>query len=65
MKWLEFLKLIINTILLLNAWQEDGLDLATTIRGASFYRRSQYLDYVSDFIPPSPAEVRKIFEDYR
>ncbi|KAA0060337.1 acyltransferase-like protein [Cucumis melo var. makuwa] len=43
---------------------EDGLDLATTIRGASFYRRSQYLDYVSDFIPPSPAEVRKIFEEF-
>lgn len=43
---------------------EDGLDLAATIRGASFYRRSQYLDYVSDFIPPSPAEFRKIFEDF-
>ncbi|XP_038877397.1 acyltransferase-like protein At3g26840, chloroplastic isoform X2 [Benincasa hispida] len=44
---------------------EDGLDLAATIRGASFYRRSQHLDYVSDFIPPSPAEFRKIFEDFR
>ncbi|KAG6581123.1 Acyltransferase-like protein, chloroplastic, partial [Cucurbita argyrosperma subsp. sororia] len=43
---------------------EDGLDLAATIRGAGFYRRSQYVDYVSDFIPPSAAEVRNIFENF-
>ncbi|XP_022989598.1 acyltransferase-like protein At3g26840, chloroplastic [Cucurbita maxima] len=44
---------------------ENGVDLAATIRGASFYRRSQKLDFVSDFIPPSPAEFTKIFKDYR
>ncbi|XP_022156515.1 acyltransferase-like protein At3g26840, chloroplastic [Momordica charantia] len=44
---------------------EDGVDLAATIKAASFYRRSQYLDYVSDFVPPSPAEFRKIYDDFR
>lgn len=61
----HFIEVVINFVLLMNARQEDGVDLAATIKAASFYRRSQYLDYVSDFVPPSPAEFRKIYDDFR
>ncbi|MBA0649638.1 hypothetical protein Goklo_017182, partial [Gossypium klotzschianum] len=41
---------------------EDGFDLVTAIKGASFYRQGKYLDYVSDYIPPTPYEFKKIYE---
>ncbi|KAL1150862.1 hypothetical protein V6Z11_A09G001800 [Gossypium hirsutum] len=41
---------------------EDGFDLVTAIKGASFYRHGKYLDYVSDYIPPTPYEFKKIYE---
>ncbi|KAI8533367.1 hypothetical protein RHMOL_Rhmol10G0003700 [Rhododendron molle] len=44
---------------------EDGVDLVTIIKGASFYRRARCLDYVSDYMPPTPAEFRKIHESNR
>lgn len=45
--------------------QEDGVDLVTIIKGASFYRRARCLDYVSDYMPPTPPEFRKIRESIR
>ncbi|KAH9743266.1 AB hydrolase-1 domain-containing protein [Citrus sinensis] len=44
---------------------EDDIDLVTIIKGTSFYRRGKYHDYVSDFIPPTPDEFRKIYESNR
>ncbi|KAK0590520.1 hypothetical protein LWI29_028350 [Acer saccharum] len=48
-----------------HVWQEDGVDLVTIIKGASFYRRGNNLDYVSDFIPPTTPESNKAFENIR
>ncbi|KAM4132316.1 hypothetical protein ACJW30_01G241100 [Castanea mollissima] len=42
---------------------EDGIDLVTIIKGASFYRRGKYLDYVSDYMLPTPTEFKKVEED--
>ena len=42
--------------------QEDETDLVTIIKGAIFYRRSKHPDYVSDYIPPTPSEFKKIVE---
>ncbi|TYI63169.1 hypothetical protein E1A91_D09G001100v1 [Gossypium mustelinum] len=44
---------------------EDGFDLVTAIKGASFYRQGKYLDYVSDYILPTPYEFKKIYESNR
>ncbi|XP_017607886.1 phytyl ester synthase 2, chloroplastic isoform X2 [Gossypium arboreum] len=44
---------------------EYGFDLVTAIKGASFYRHGKYLDYVSDYIPPTPYEFKKIYESNR
>ncbi|KAK4846223.1 hypothetical protein QYF36_014526 [Acer negundo] len=44
---------------------EDGVDLVTIIKGASFYRRGNNLDYVSDFIPPTTPESNKALENIR
>ncbi|KAL5797246.1 hypothetical protein ACOSQ2_002066 [Xanthoceras sorbifolium] len=46
-------------------FMEDGVDLVTIIKGASFYRRGNNLDYVSDFVPPSTPEFNKIHKDSR
>ncbi|XP_021297860.1 acyltransferase-like protein At3g26840, chloroplastic isoform X2 [Herrania umbratica] len=44
---------------------EDDVDLVTTIKCSRFYRRGKYLDYVSDYIPPTPYEFMKICESNR
>ncbi|KAF8390709.1 hypothetical protein HHK36_025236 [Tetracentron sinense] len=44
---------------------EDGLDLVTIIKGTSFYRRAKYLDYVSDYLPPTVSEFKEAYESYR
>ncbi|GKV40646.1 hypothetical protein SLEP1_g48257 [Rubroshorea leprosula] len=44
---------------------DDNIDLVTVLKGASFYRRGKYFDYVSDFIPPTPSEFGKILESCR
>ncbi|KAB5520895.1 hypothetical protein DKX38_025214 [Salix brachista] len=44
---------------------EDGVDLVTVIKGASFYRRGKCHDYVFDYIPPTPSEFRNIRESNR
>ncbi|KAI9177731.1 hypothetical protein LWI28_018557 [Acer negundo] len=44
---------------------EGGVDLVTVIKGAGFYRRGKYIDYVSDYMPPTPSEFKKIHESSR
>nr|TKS07942.1 hypothetical protein D5086_0000105920 [Populus alba] len=44
---------------------EDGVDLVTVIKGASFYRRGKCRDYVFDYIPPTPSEFKNICESNR
>ncbi|XP_020533536.1 acyltransferase-like protein At3g26840, chloroplastic isoform X2 [Jatropha curcas] len=44
---------------------EDEFDIGTVIKGTNFYRRGAYHDYISDFIRPSPAEFKKIYESNR
>ncbi|TXG54918.1 hypothetical protein EZV62_020174 [Acer yangbiense] len=46
-------------------FMEDGVDLVTIIKGTSFYRRGNNLDYVSDFIPPTTPESNKALEYIR
>ncbi|AES80653.2 esterase/lipase/thioesterase family protein [Medicago truncatula] len=43
---------------------EDSIDLVMVIKGTSYYRRGNYHDYASDFIPPTPDEARKVIESY-
>ncbi|KAK8473245.1 hypothetical protein PHAVU_001G087800 [Phaseolus vulgaris] len=43
---------------------EGSIDLVTIIKGTSYYRRGKYHDYLSDFIRPTPDEVRKVVESY-
>uniref|UniRef100_A0ACD5YDV9 Uncharacterized protein n=1 Tax=Avena sativa TaxID=4498 RepID=A0ACD5YDV9_AVESA len=38
---------------------EDEFDLATTIKGAGYYRRSRQTDFVSDYLPVTPDELEK------
>uniref|UniRef100_A0ACD5XUE8 Uncharacterized protein n=1 Tax=Avena sativa TaxID=4498 RepID=A0ACD5XUE8_AVESA len=38
---------------------EDEFDLATTIKGAGYYRRSRQTDFVSDYLPLTPDEFEK------
>ncbi|XP_039157566.1 acyltransferase-like protein At3g26840, chloroplastic isoform X1 [Eucalyptus grandis] len=44
---------------------EDDFDLVTIIKRVGFYRRGKCLDYVSDYLPPTPAEYRKVYESNR
>ncbi|KAK9108568.1 hypothetical protein Syun_024579 [Stephania yunnanensis] len=46
-------------------FMEDGIDLLTIIRGAGFYRRRRSVDYVSDFIRPTPSEFEMLLKSYR
>ncbi|KAL9458030.1 hypothetical protein AB3S75_006976 [Citrus x aurantiifolia] len=39
---------------------EDGIDLASAIKGSYFYRRGKYLDRVSDYVPLTPSEFNKL-----
>ncbi|EHA8588340.1 acyltransferase-like protein, chloroplastic [Cocos nucifera] len=44
---------------------EGGIDLLTTIKGAGYFRRSRQIDYVSDYLLPTPDELQKATEQYR
>ncbi|KAF6137984.1 hypothetical protein GIB67_041857 [Kingdonia uniflora] len=44
---------------------EDGLDLASIIKAAGFYRRTRNLDYVGDFMLPTPFEFKQMYESFR
>ncbi|VAI19588.1 unnamed protein product [Triticum turgidum subsp. durum] len=41
---------------------EDGFDLATTIKGAGYYRRSRQTDYVLDYLPVTDDELEKAID---
>ncbi|XP_047955609.1 phytyl ester synthase 2, chloroplastic-like isoform X1 [Salvia hispanica] len=41
---------------------EDGISLISILTATSFYRRGQRHDHVSDYLPPSPSEFRRIYE---
>ncbi|XP_064935452.1 phytyl ester synthase 2, chloroplastic-like isoform X4 [Musa acuminata AAA Group] len=44
---------------------ESGIDLVTIIKGAGYYRRSSQIDYVSDYLLPTPLEFQQATEIYR
>ncbi|XP_037435173.1 acyltransferase-like protein At1g54570, chloroplastic [Triticum dicoccoides] len=44
---------------------EDGFDLATSIKGSTYYRRSRQPDFVSDYLPPTPDELEKAIDHDR
>ncbi|XP_019089571.1 PREDICTED: acyltransferase-like protein At3g26840, chloroplastic isoform X1 [Camelina sativa] len=44
---------------------EDGVDLVTIIKCSYYYRRGKSLDYVSDYIPPTPFELKEYEESQR
>ncbi|AED94643.1 Esterase/lipase/thioesterase family protein [Arabidopsis thaliana] len=44
---------------------EDGVDLVTIIKCTYYYRRGKLLDYVSDFILPTPFELKEYEESQR
>lgn len=41
---------------------KDDFDLVTIIKGTGIYRREKRHDWVSDFLPPSPSEAKKLIE---
>ncbi|XP_059450629.1 LOW QUALITY PROTEIN: phytyl ester synthase 2, chloroplastic-like [Corylus avellana] len=43
---------------------EDGIDLVTIIKAAGFYRRGKNTDHVSDYMPPTPTEFQKVYDEY-
>lgn len=45
--------------------QEDGVDLVTIIKRAYYYRRGKSLDYISDYILPTPFEFKEYEESQR
>lgn len=44
---------------------EKDFDLVTVIKGAGFYRRAKHTDYASDFLLPSPREIKDIVDSAR
>nr|CAD1839030.1 unnamed protein product [Ananas comosus var. bracteatus] len=44
---------------------EGGIDFVTIIKGAGYYRRSRQINYVSDYLLPTPNELQKVIEEYR
>ncbi|KAM1357561.1 phytyl ester synthase 2, chloroplastic-like [Malus sylvestris] len=44
---------------------EDPFDLVTVIKATGVYRRSSTHDFVTDYIPPTPSEVKNIIESNR
>ncbi|XP_013644710.2 phytyl ester synthase 2, chloroplastic isoform X1 [Brassica napus] len=44
---------------------EDDVDLVTILKCTCFYRRGRSHDYISDYIMPTPYELRKQLEEHR
>ncbi|CAH2045311.1 unnamed protein product [Thlaspi arvense] len=44
---------------------EDGVDLVTIIKSCCFYRRGKSHDYLSDYIMPTPFELKQQIDDHR
>ncbi|KAL0737607.1 hypothetical protein Bca4012_013817 [Brassica carinata] len=45
--------------------QEDDVDLVTILKCTCFYRRGRSHDYISDYIMPTPFELKKQLEEHR
>ncbi|XP_074275174.1 phytyl ester synthase 2, chloroplastic-like [Silene latifolia] len=43
---------------------EDDIDLVYILKGASYYRRGRNCDYVTDFLPPTPSEFKRVENEY-
>ncbi|XP_073009426.1 phytyl ester synthase 1, chloroplastic isoform X2 [Typha latifolia] len=41
---------------------EDGINLVSIIKGTGLYRRSRQYDYITDYLPPTISESRKLFD---
>jgi hypothetical protein len=54
-----------NNFTTMSIRQEPEFDLATTIKGAGYYRRSRKTDFVSDYLPPNPDELKKVLDNDR
>lgn len=61
---MRMFSLILSTVSA-DTWQEDDFDLVTVIKGACFYRRSKQHDYISDYMPPTATEFKKIVDSYK
>ncbi|KAE8665697.1 Esterase/lipase/thioesterase family protein isoform 2 [Hibiscus syriacus] len=46
-------------------FMEDNVDLVTNIKAAAFYRRGKQFECVSDYVPPTPWEFKKVHESMR
>lgn len=44
---------------------EAGFNMVTTIKGAGYYRRSNQIDFISDYVPPTPDELKKVIDRCR
>ncbi|PRQ34586.1 putative diacylglycerol acyltransferase, alpha/Beta hydrolase [Rosa chinensis] len=44
---------------------EDAFDLVTVIKQVGVYRRLKERDFVLDYIPPSPSELKDVLDKYR
>ncbi|XP_071725385.1 phytyl ester synthase 2, chloroplastic-like [Rutidosis leptorrhynchoides] len=44
---------------------EDGIDMLTVIKASCFYRRGKQRDSITDFLPPTPSEFKKLYESNR
>ncbi|KAL9170733.1 hypothetical protein ABFS82_04G165900 [Erythranthe guttata] len=44
---------------------DDTFDLAAAIKRASYYRRGRSVDFISDFMPPSPSEFDMVYDPFR
>uniref|UniRef100_A0A803MHJ3 Serine aminopeptidase S33 domain-containing protein n=1 Tax=Chenopodium quinoa TaxID=63459 RepID=A0A803MHJ3_CHEQI len=44
---------------------EDGVDIVTIIKGTSLYRCGKFHDYLSDYLPPTDAEFKKLSDPFR
>ncbi|XP_071711809.1 phytyl ester synthase 2, chloroplastic-like isoform X2 [Rutidosis leptorrhynchoides] len=46
-------------------FMDQNQDLVTILKATSFYRRTRNIDYVSDYLPPTPNEFKKERESFR
>ncbi|KAK6153337.1 hypothetical protein DH2020_012976 [Rehmannia glutinosa] len=44
---------------------DDTFDLVAAIKCTSYYRRGASIDYISDFLPPTPSEFKAVYEPFR
>ncbi|KAL8057142.1 hypothetical protein ABFX02_04G165500 [Erythranthe guttata] len=44
---------------------DETFDLVATIKRVSYYRRGASVDYISDYFPPTPSELKMILQPFR